>query len=301
MKVALVVLGRIENRYAVEYVKYYKNLGFDDIFIVDNNYVYEEKFENVLQQYIDENFVHIIGGYGGGAKTGLQTSCYEDAYKNLSNDYDWIAFFDFDEYLYLVKDTNVKNYLSRKCFENYNQILINWKIYTDNNLIYDDGRTCIERFTTPMDIKRNIEYDFPENKHVKAFLRCIPELCGFKTPHNATSDILMNTTCNSVGEKTTPWPFQTIVYDLAYIKHFTTKTISEYIENKCKKGVGDRTIDSFNDTYGLDRFFLYNDVTDEKLNFLKENGFDIIKYINKIKNIKLDYRDLKYNYLSYND
>ena len=29
MKVALVTIGRLENRYAVEFVEYYKQLGFD--------------------------------------------------------------------------------------------------------------------------------------------------------------------------------------------------------------------------------------------------------------------------------
>ena len=47
----------------------------------------------------------------------------------------------------------------RKCFENANQILINWKTYTDNDLIYDDGRPCLERFTTPMDINKHAEPD----------------------------------------------------------------------------------------------------------------------------------------------
>ena len=60
MNVALCAIGRLENRYAVEFVDYYKNLGVDKIFISDNNYNDEEYFEDVLQPYIDENFVEII-------------------------------------------------------------------------------------------------------------------------------------------------------------------------------------------------------------------------------------------------
>jgi hypothetical protein len=57
MKVALCVIGRLENQYAVEYVEYYKSLGFDKIFIYDNNHDGEEHFEDVLQTYIDDGLV----------------------------------------------------------------------------------------------------------------------------------------------------------------------------------------------------------------------------------------------------
>ena len=60
MKVALVCCGRLENRYAVEFVEHYKKLGFDHIYICDNNHDGEEHFEDVLQPYIDEDFVTII-------------------------------------------------------------------------------------------------------------------------------------------------------------------------------------------------------------------------------------------------
>ena len=54
----------------------------------------------------------------------------------ISNNYDWVAFYDFDEFLILTKDKNIKEYLSRDCFKYANQILINWKTYTDNDLVY---------------------------------------------------------------------------------------------------------------------------------------------------------------------
>ena len=49
MNICLVVEGRLENRYAIEFVEYYKNLGFSHIFICDNNHDGEEYFEDVLQ------------------------------------------------------------------------------------------------------------------------------------------------------------------------------------------------------------------------------------------------------------
>ena len=41
-KIALVAIGRRENLYAVEFVEHYQKLGFDNIYILDNNH--EEDF-----------------------------------------------------------------------------------------------------------------------------------------------------------------------------------------------------------------------------------------------------------------
>ena len=38
MKVALCCIGRTENQYAIEFVEWYKNLGFDKIFVYDNKH-----------------------------------------------------------------------------------------------------------------------------------------------------------------------------------------------------------------------------------------------------------------------
>ena len=165
MKVALICCGRLENRYAVEWVEYYKQLGIDHIYIADNNYDGEEHFEDVLQQYLDEQFITILN-YRNVEK--VQKVAYTEIYNQISKDYDWICIFDFDEFLTFTKDKNIKEYLSRDCFKYKDQILINWLSYTDNNLIYDDGRPCLERFTELLDPNICVRNKFEqENKIVK--------------------------------------------------------------------------------------------------------------------------------------
>ena len=168
MKVALVCCGRLENRYAVEFVEHYKKLGFDHIFIADNNRDGEEHFKDVLQQYINDKFVTIFDYRNIGF---VQYIAYTEMYNKISLDYnyDWLFYCDFDEYLTLTEDNNIKKYLSRDCFKNANQIFINWKIYTDNNLIYDDGRSCLERFTEEYICQDDIYGN--ENKCIKPIIR----------------------------------------------------------------------------------------------------------------------------------
>ena len=276
MKVALVTIGRLENRYAVEFVEYYKQLGFDHIFIADNNHEGEEHFEDVLQSYIDEEYVTIFNFRN---LIAYQLKAYIKIYYKISKEYDWIAFFDFDEYLTLVKDKTIKDYLSRDCFKNINQILINWKTYTDNDLVYDDGRPLIKRFTTPMDINKIVNIYLPENYHVKSIIKTNIEHIYNYNPHCFYNDILANTSCNNNGTKPEgiykdKLHYQPINYDLSYIKHFPTKTIEEWVKNKFIKGTGDKNLNDFKRMYS-NIFFIYNEKTNDKINYLKLHNINL--------------------------
>ena len=280
MNIGIVCCGRLENRYAIEFVNHYKNLGFDQIFIVDNNRDNEEHFEDVLQSYIDDKFVTI---YNYRDRERVQRFAYIEIYNKISNelDYDWLLFIDFDEYLILNEDNNIKDYLSRECFKDYNQILINWKVYSDNNLIYDDGRPCLERFTEESkDCAK--KYGTDENELTKPFLRTGIKNVGQENWHYFFDEqhILDNTSCNNAGQKCINDAFIETNYKLAYFKHFITKTIDEYVTNKCIRGCGDMTIWEFNERYGIKRFFMYNEVTPEKIQYLKDHNIDYTKYIN---------------------
>jgi hypothetical protein len=271
MKVALCCIGRLENRYAVEYVEYYKLLGFDKIFIYDNNHDGEEHFEDVLQPYIDDDFVTVINFRN---KEAAQLSAYNDCYSKYGNEYDWIAFFDFDEFLTLVNDKNIKDYLSH--FNDFQGVKINWMIYTDNNLVTDDGRGVLERFTEPMDYDKIVTYEFPENNHVKSIIKGgITNLTWNATPHAVLNIIY----CNSVGNNADNSPFEPYTFETAYIKHFSTKTIDEFINGKYKKGLADRTNENYKKN--IDRigyFFKINKSTKEKKEYINDvlnNNIDI--------------------------
>ena len=269
MKVALVACGRLENRYAVEWVEHYKQLGFDHIYIADNNREGEEYFGDVLQSYIDDQFVTI---YDYRHVHPVQFLCYYEIYYKISDDYDWIAFLDFDEFLFLTEDPNIKDYLSRDCFKNANQILINWKTYTDNDLIYDDGRPCLERFTEISD-RLYIKYkEFNENSHVKCIIKTKLNNININA-HFSMNFLLIKSTYTNNGIKCHCDYFQPINYDLAYIKHFPTKTIEEFINTKFIRGVCDGNPKFKN--YPLEWFFKYNNITDEKLNYLKSINIDV--------------------------
>ncbi len=280
MKVAICVVGRLENRYAVEFVEYYKNLGIDHIYIGDNNYDGEEHFEYVIQQHIDNNYVTIINLRNIPNSQGL---CYLTAYNNYHSNYDYMIFIDFDEYICLTKDSNIKEYLARN-IKKYNIIKLNWMLYTDNDLVIDDGRPLNERFTTPMDYNKKVSFDhIPENFHVKCIISCEFNSIQYGNPHiplDTSYSINENNykICNNEFKDANNCWYEhendnSINYNLAYIKHFFTKTIDEYINNKKHRGTIEGGVKDFNKRY-LGRFFKINNLTPEKEKYCLEHNID---------------------------
>jgi hypothetical protein len=89
LKVCLCTIGKKENLYATEFVEHYKKIGYDKIFIYDNNDIDDEKFEDVLNRQISMNFVEIINyrGYRG-KRQSPQSEAFVDCYEKNKNKYE---------------------------------------------------------------------------------------------------------------------------------------------------------------------------------------------------------------------
>ena len=266
-KVCMCAIGKKENPYAKEFVNYYKNLGYNHIFIYDNNDVNDEKFEDVLRKEISENFVTIIDyrGYRG-KKDRPQFDSYRDCYEKYSGEYDWLSFYDFDEFLYLKEHKNVQEFLDQDKFKQCINIKINWMTYSDNDLIYYEDKPIQERFTTPLPKDS-------ENKHIKSLVRGHLKnnyWSKMNTPHSSSGNY---PSCTATGEKTDPnSSYHTPPnHEGAYIKHYPTKSLEEFL-GKIRRGRSDLKV-TINEKLWKDRFNYYfgrNKKTKEKLDYIKK-------------------------------
>ena len=262
-KIALCCIAKMENDYIRFFVEYYKNLHFDKIFIYDNNNTDGEKFEDVINDYIQSGFVDIIDFRG---MERAQLSAYQDCYNKHNKEYDWIAFFDIDEFLTIADgNDDIHKFLNKKEFLPYQLLHINWKIYGDNDLLDNDGRNVIERFVEPLPYNtRMYSSNLPENNHIKSIVRGgLSYVRWNEGPH--TPSCIGYHCCNPLGEPVeTNSPFQNYDFSVAYIRHYSTKTIGEWVRNKMKRGIPDRSVESWKEILNLDFFFMYNRRTDEK-------------------------------------
>ena len=273
MKTLLCCIGRRENQHIREFVEWYKNLGFTNIVLYDNNYDGEEDFRDAIGDYIDDGYV-ILKDYRN--KRKCQLEAYNSCYNEYKDDYDWFAFFDCDEFLVLTKKKTIDEYLSSILFKNFDMIHLNWMCYGDSDLLECDGRTLNEMFTKPIPYDKHISYDFPENNHIKTMIRGgINIKTLFRdTPH--TPYIVLDC-CNNRGIRcNSAWPFAKYDFSEAYLKHFSTKTVTDYCE-KMKKGFPGQKWDGSRIKELVEtRFFRYNSPTKEKIEIVKrELGIDM--------------------------
>lgn len=262
MKVSLVAIGRRENQYAQEWVNHHLAIGFDHIYIYDNNHKGEEHFEDVLGDMLREGAVEIIP-FRNIEKA--QRAAYNDAYQRFSKSYDWLAFFDFDEFLCFANSPLCCNTVAAplKSFlttipTHYQAVMLPWLMMTDSGLIRNDHRPCMERFTESTTLGE---------QQGKCIIRTgIPGARFTKSVHVPYTPALR--CCNPKGEPTTQHRLQPRDTTVAYLKHFSTKTIEEWLTNKWQKGAAGCSYEKFQRQYA-DYFFTINERTPEKEAFIK--------------------------------
>ena len=163
----------------------------------------------------------------------------------------------------------MKQFLSNQIFSKCESISFNWLIYTDNELIFYDNRTLLERFTTPY-------YEDKDNGYVKSIVRGnLNKIIFYPKAYTHVPSINLSI-CDSKGNLINPKRYDSCsiippIYDYGYLKHFTTKTAEEYCV-KIKRGrCGGRKYD-INERVNL--FFYHNKFTKEKLKAF-ENAFNM--------------------------
>ena len=229
LKVAMCTIAKKENRYIKYFVEFYKKMGYNHIYLYDNNEPGDESIDDlqIVKDGIKDDFITIIK-YQKKLRRVVTTSYY-DCYENYNLYYDWISFFDIDEFLILKpKGSSIQDFLSNPRFNNCDNIKINWRVFTDNDQLDYIKKPLMERF--PIETK----YKY-ENRHVKSTLRGRLNYKDYErnySPHSIYNKI---NACSSSGKKSHckyfVWP-----PDLKYasLNHYVTKSINEFFYKKYK-------------------------------------------------------------------
>lgn len=286
IKVALCSIAKNENLYIREWIEYYKNLGIYKIFIYDNNDIEGEHFEDIINDYIDSTYVSIIDFRGKirtniSDKDGLcmQGVAYKDCLDNNWKNFDFICFFDIDEFLCIDKKYKSLNEFLND-FIDYDGIKVQWRCYGDNNQILYENKPVLERFKH----KKNYSYD----KHIKTILRC-KDYSNYDLKFCAHGPLNRDLNIVNLHKiiSTNPYIDNTnngIAYtDLpVYLDHFYSKSTDEFFRRKYKQTsavTGINETRNFNLSFLMKQYFATNQKTEEKVNYI--NSFkDNYKSVN---------------------
>jgi hypothetical protein len=260
LNVALIAIGRKENRYAREWVEYHLQLGVQHIYILDNNRQGEEHFEAVLQDYIDAGTV-TVEDYRDKPLAILQA--YTEAYNRHKDQHDWLGIIDFDEFLD-IRQGDLNSFLADRAS---NCVLVNWECYGDNGRTKYTNAPLQKRFIEPLPHPLFVQYDtHAENEHVKSFIRGgLGEVRYTATPHVPAG---CGTYETADRYRTTGTPLQPFSDKVAVLRHYITKTAEEWVE-KVRRGGCDVPFAEWRARY-IDRFFKYNAKTSAKEKILAQ-------------------------------
>ena len=270
---AMCSIGKLENLYVRDFIIYYLELGVDKFYIYDNNEINGEKFEDVIQDFIDKNYVEIIN-MRGNQNDSPQINAYESCYQDHKNNYDWFLFFDFDEYLY-IKDYSLNDFVQLPMFNNCASIIYYYMYYTDNNEVYYNTESPIKRFT--VQLERKISGMNDQNSMSRGRIN---ELTYKRSPHapffiNGTYNTKY-ITCNTEGNifhkfEENQQNKNIKTYKNAFVKHFHWRSTEEYcIKIGIRKYFKSYNWDKRNYNFLKGQYFIYNANTDEKRSLFRK-------------------------------
>lgn len=209
MKVALVCIAKYEDPYMKEWVEYNVKLGFDTIFMYENDWRSSFEHPNLIKIPFDGK--------------SQQMNAYNNWLIHLKNGYDWVAFFDVDEFLVLKKHKSIQEFVSD--YNGHNGIGINWYFFGNNghDKVVDDEYSQIKRFT-----KRAEKMD----RHIKTILNC--NVTCKMSVHNPNEVSIVSPDNIPISG-----PFNPNTNDeIAQLNHYYCKTPEEFLV-KCQRGRAD--------------------------------------------------------------
>lgn len=136
--ISLCLIIKDDHDYIREFLHYYFLLGFDHIYLTDNNS--SPPLKNIIQDYIDKGLV----SYNYDTRKGAQISVYSECLNLYKNDTKWLAFFDSDEFLVLKKHSNIVDFL--KSYEDYAALSVCWYYFGSSNHIKKQ-KSIIQSYT----------------------------------------------------------------------------------------------------------------------------------------------------------
>ena len=235
MRHLLVAIAKNEDKYIEEWVNYHLNLGFDKIIIYDNNDIGSElKYSKSKVDVIHINGVKYP-----------QINTYNKSFLENADKFDWIAFIDLDEFINLGEYKSLDDLLPDP--GSGVEVLLFSKCYSDNNLldVENEDYSVRSRFT---------ELSKYQLSSTKSFRSCHPEFRkgSLYNPHGFRCRLSIR------------FPIES-----AWIDHYITKSIGEYIRFKLNRGSVFK-MSSESKYSNLNDFWKFNEKSDEKLEYAEK-------------------------------
>jgi hypothetical protein len=208
----IVAIAKFESRYIKEWVDYHLALGFEKIYLYDNEDtpVYEKLLNN--PDVIVKHFPVKIGQY----------RALEDFmnYVNNNNVITHVIHIDLDEFIALKKHSSIQEFIADYFVDDCVGIGINWRFFGDSGHRFDNGEPVTQRFTM---------FERDGNKHVKTLFD-VNYFSKFRNSHIITTTNPTKFIKSTNGTRITD--NNGFNYDIDFsviqLNHYKCKTLPEF-------------------------------------------------------------------------
>jgi glycosyltransferase involved in cell wall biosynthesis len=243
----LVVIMKNEQDYILEWVAYYRSIGVTHIFIYDNDS--DDRTSNIIEKLVAAN---VIKSKRWSVEEGVspQIAAYNDALVALRDEYEFLAFFDADEFLVPTGKIGIIDWLSL-IRDDVGAIAINQRVFGSSGIKVKSSEPVIDRF------RRAANPDYVENRWVKSIYR-ISSTKKILNPH--IGELLSGRYITPDGRNAfsgfkNEGTAVHIDFSLFQLNHYILKSEEEFMEKKRRGGGAGATRQARIDRYEDMNFF----------------------------------------------
>lgn len=222
MKTAICTIIKNEHLFLKEWIEWHLGIGFNAIHLFEDkdSKSHKEickKYNNVyLRRYEDDEEVRNLLEYQGSSHR--QKVLYDYFARQSKEVYDWVGFFDLDEFVMFADGYN----LDKLCveFEPYSAVLLNWKMMGASGHINRPRTRVVESYTQECEtLLKDKEWCYKSFVNINRFQ-------GFENLHMAKGYV------NTNHERIT----DDLYYDKCWLNHYFTKSFEDWLDRIYKRG-----------------------------------------------------------------
>lgn len=219
MSICIVTPVKLEEKYLDEWIKYNIYIGFDHIYLYDNND--DPSLLSTCLQDCEFRDRVTVNSMPGAYPLQHGFRHWMENYKHL---YKAVGFFDPDEFIVLHKHANMKHLLEEVLYSSKSGALgINWVLFGDNVHTLYSPEPVTKRFT---------RRDALANHHIKSIVVC-DDLVGMENPHSP--HLVPGKYQVDTSGKTFMGPFNhNGPIDVCQMNHYFCKTLQEWTVKRNK-------------------------------------------------------------------
>jgi hypothetical protein len=230
---ALVAIVKNETKYLLEWVAHYRSIGVRNIVLYDNETLDDE--QDLLGRLAAKGMIKLTR-WAVGPDVSPQMTAYADAVVKLASEFEFLAFFDADEFLVPAPGVDLTSWLSALP-QDVSAVGVNQQVFGSSGHEKRLPGLVSERFTM------SAEDGYKENLWVKSIYRA-DRIDRILNPHRGVvrwGRYILPNQENAFADGEFSGQAQQIDFSLFRINHYIIKSLEEFMIKRARGGAAAAT------------------------------------------------------------